>query len=54
MIGDRKYDVSAAKEFSIKSVGINFGFAEENELKTAGADFIVSSVEELENLLLSL
>lgn len=54
MVGDRKYDIIAAKEFSLKSVGVDFGFAAEGELKIAGADFIVSSVAELENLLLNL
>lgn len=54
MVGDRKYDIIAAKEFSLKSVGVDFGFAAESELKIAGADFIVSSVAELESLLLSL
>lgn len=54
MVGDRKYDIIAAKEFSLKSVGVDFGFAEDGELKNAGADHIVSSVEELRILLLSL
>ena len=51
MVGDRKYDVEGAKPFGIKTVGVKFGYAEEGEFEAAGADFIVSTVEELEKLI---
>ena len=36
------------------SIGVNYGFAiDKNELKDAGATYVVETVEELENLLLS-
>jgi len=54
MIGDRKEDILGAKECSLASVGVRFGYAEEGELEKAGADYIVGSVEELEDLLKSL
>ncbi|MDD6796741.1 MAG: HAD hydrolase-like protein [Clostridia bacterium] len=53
MVGDRKHDIIGAKKCCIESVGVRFGYAEEGELEKAGADYIVSTVEELEKLLLS-
>lgn len=52
MVGDRKFDVEGAKAFSMTSVGVRYGYAQENELEEAGADYIVSTVKELEKLLL--
>ena len=52
MVGDRKYDILGAKEFGIKSVGVLYGYGSYGELKKAGADYIVKSVSELEDLLL--
>lgn len=51
MVGDRKHDILGAKACGIHSIGVEFGYAEVNELNIAGADFIVSSVNELKNLL---
>ncbi len=52
MVGDRKHDIIGAKKCGIHSVGVRFGYAETNELETAGADYIADSVEELGKLLL--
>lgn len=52
MIGDRKYDIKGAKEFDMTSVGVTFGYAKDGELEQAGADYVVSSVQELSELLL--
>ena len=52
MIGDRKFDVEAAKELGIESVGVAYGYGSMEELKEAKADYIVRSVEELEKFLL--
>lgn len=54
MIGDRKYDVIGAQDNGIGSVGVTFGYAEEGELQQAGANYIVDSVAQLGELLLSL
>ena len=51
MIGDREHDIEGAKNCAIESVGVRFGYAKEGELEAAGADYIVSTVEELEELL---
>lgn len=51
MIGDREHDIIGAKNCGIESVGVNFGYASDGELQAAGADYIVDSVKELEDLL---
>mgnify|MGYP000375794276 FL=1 len=40
MVGDRKFDVEGAQSFGIDSVGVGYGYAEEGELKEAGATAI--------------
>lgn len=51
MIGDRCFDIAGAKENVIKSIGVLYGYGTKEELKDA--DFIVSSVTELKDLLKS-
>jgi len=51
MIGDRKHDVIGAKETGLESVGVCYGFGSLEELKNAGATYIVRDVEELSRLL---
>ncbi len=47
MVGDRKFDIIAAKAKGINSIGVKYGFAKENELENTKPDFIVETVEEL-------
>lgn len=47
MVGDRKHDIIGAKKCGIASCGVRFGYAEENELEDAGADFIADTIEDL-------
>lgn len=51
MVGDRSFDIRGAKAYGLTGVGVRFGFAKEGELEAEGADYIVSTVEELRNLL---
>lgn len=51
MIGDRLHDIEGAKENSLPSVGVLYGYGSREELTAAGADIIVSSVEELTDTL---
>ncbi len=53
MIGDRHHDIDGAKECGIESIGVRFGYAKENELEEACADYIVATPQELEALLLT-
>ncbi len=52
MIGDRRFDVEGARAAGVESVGVTYGYGGMEELKAAGADYIVRSVEELERFLL--
>ena len=47
MVGDRKFDVEAARKVGLKSIGVTYGYGSREELSEAGADVIVDSVEEL-------
>lgn len=47
MIGDRKQDIIGAKKTGIKSIGVLYGYGSLEELKGAGADFIVRSPNEI-------
>ncbi len=47
MIGDRHYDILGAKEHSLDSMGVLFGFGDYEELTKAGADYIAESVEDI-------
>ncbi len=52
MIGDREQDISGAKMFSLEAIGVKYGFAEENELEDAGADYIAETPEDILKILL--
>ncbi len=54
MVGDRYTDIEGAKTLGIEVVGVLYGYGNEEELKSAGADHIVETVKELEELLLNL
>lgn len=51
MIGDRKHDILGAKEVSIDSVGVLYGFGSRQELEAAGAGQIAKTIFDLQNLL---
>ena len=41
MIGDRKYDMEAARNLGLTSIGALYGYGTREELQQAGADYIV-------------
>ena len=51
MVGDRHFDINGAKAYGLDSVGVSFGYGDRRELIQAGADYIVDSMKELDNLL---
>jgi phosphoglycolate phosphatase len=51
MVGDRKHDIAAAREHDIRSIGVLWGIGSEEELRTAGADTLVHSPNEIATLL---
>ena len=52
MIGDRRFDVEGARAMRVESVGVTYGYGGMEELREAHADYIVESVEELQEFLL--
>lgn len=54
MIGDRENDVFGAKENGLETVGVSYGYAAPGELRAAGADHIVPTVEALGELLIQM
>lgn len=52
MIGDRKHDIIGAKTIGIASVGVLYGYGDRPEMEKAGADCIVSTIEDMEKILL--
>lgn len=52
MIGDREQDISGAKMFSLESIGVRYGFAEENELEDAGATYIADTPNDILKIIL--
>ncbi len=51
MIGDRLHDVEGARQCGIACLGAYVGFAEPGELEKAGADYVVHSIREMEEML---
>ena len=54
MVGDRKFDVEAARQLGLGSIGVRYGYAQGNELETAGADVIVDSPAEIGKIILDM
>lgn len=52
MVGDRDNDVNGAKTCGIPCIGVSWGYAEPGELLSAGAIYLVETVDALENILL--
>lgn len=51
MIGDRAEDVIGAQTVGVDSIGVEYGYGTFDELKNAGATYIVKTVGELKDLL---
>lgn len=51
MIGDREHDIIGAKKNGLKTIGVLYGFGNKVELKSAGADYIAESVENIFDLI---
>lgn len=47
IVGDRSHDVIGANLVGIESIGVMYGYGTKDELDIAGANYVVSSVEEL-------
>lgn len=47
MVGDRRHDIIGAKKCGLRSCGVRYGYAAPGELEEAGADYIVSTWQEI-------
>ncbi|MCG2718274.1 MAG: HAD-IA family hydrolase [Nanoarchaeota archaeon] len=54
MVGDRESDIIAGKKNGLTTIGVTYGYGNDTELMAAGADFVVYSVEELNDRLKTL
>jgi len=53
MIGDRQFDTIGAKNNSMKSIGVTFGYGSSQELLFFQPDFVVDNCKEIEALFVS-
>ena len=51
-IGDTYVDISTGKNAGMRSIGVLWGFRDEEELRNAGADYIVSRADEISDIIL--
>lgn len=51
MIGDRKHDIIGARKNGLPCIGVLYGYGDRAEHESAGADYIVETVDELKALL---
>lgn len=52
MVGDRSYDIEGAKAAGIASIGALYGYGSRSELEQYGADYIVTSPDEIVKIIL--
>lgn len=53
MIGDRESDISVATEAGMDSIGVLYGYGDEEELTTAGATFIARTVGDVGRVIIN-
>lgn len=53
MVGDRKHDIIGAKNNSMRSIAVTYGYGSLEEISLHNPDFIVNSSNELKSILLS-
>ena len=51
MVGDREHDVIGAKANGLKSIGVLYGYGDEEELKAAGADHLAKAPHDIAEIL---
>jgi phosphoglycolate phosphatase len=52
MIGDREFDIIGARANQIDSIGVVYGYGNEEELQSAGATYIAHSVHDIRSFVL--
>ena len=54
MVGDREHDILGGKKNQLKTMGVLFGYGDLEELKTAGADYIVETAADIAKTILAM
>ncbi len=52
LVGDRRFDIAAAKSHGLTSIGVTWGYGSADELRQAGADWLVDQPSALATLLI--
>jgi phosphoglycolate phosphatase len=52
VVGDTHYDIVAAAELELDSVGVTYGFSSYEEIERLNPDYIAKTVNELHDLLI--
>ena len=47
MIGDRKFDIEGGKAVGIRTIGVGYGYGDEEELRAAGCDVYAPTVQDV-------
>ncbi|MBQ8166013.1 MAG: HAD hydrolase-like protein [Lachnospiraceae bacterium] len=50
MVGDRHFDINGASYFGMDSIGVTFGYGDFDELKNAGATYVVDEAKGIVNV----
>ncbi|MCR4614895.1 MAG: HAD hydrolase-like protein [Clostridiales bacterium] len=53
MVGDRCYDVQGAHDAGLECVGVLYGYGTREELENSGAEYIVNTPGEIENIVIA-
>lgn len=53
MVGDRYYDIEAARNNGVATIGVTYGYGTDEELMEAGAIQLAGSIEELREILVN-
>lgn len=54
MIGDRKHDIIGAKNNSMKTIGVTYGYGSHEELLSVQPDFIVNNCREIDAMVINM
>lgn len=52
MVGDREFDMQAARKLGVTGIGVLYGYGDREELENSGADILVETVSDLYDVLL--
>lgn len=54
MVGDRKYDILAANDIGLTSIGVLYGYGSAEELRQCEPDYMAETVDDLKNMLFAI